>query len=154
MTPADTVELRVQILPHAADLPPPSYATAGAAGLDLYAAIDAATPLRIAPMRRVAVPTGVAVEIPPDCEGQLRARSGRALRDGLALVNGVGTIDSDYRGEIQVAVVNLSDWPLTIRRGERIAQLVIAPIRRAVVTVTTELSPSTRNHNGFGSTGK
>jgi len=134
-----------------ADLAPPRYASEGAAGADLRAAID--EPLTIPPGGRVLVPTGLVLEIPPGFEGQVRARSGLALRKGLALVNGVGTVDADYRGEVGVAVVNLGAEPVTIARGERIAQLVIAPVARAAYVEADALQGSIRGTGGFGSTG-
>ena len=110
-------------------LPLPRYQSAHAAGMDLVADIEAS--LEIAPMGRAAVPAGIAVEIPPGFEGQVRPRSGRALEEGLTLVNSPGTVDADYRGEIKVLLVNLGSAPITIRQGDRIAQLVIAPVARA-----------------------
>lgn len=149
-------DLLVQRLPHAADLPLPTYATEGAAGLDLTAAVPRESPLRLAPGARAAVPTGLRVRIPTGYEGQVRARSGRALREGLAMVNAPGTIDSDFRGELMVIAVNLGDASIEIRRGERVAQLVIAPVARvAVVEVgDPELDDTARGAAGFGSTGR
>jgi len=134
-----------------ADLAPPLYASDGAAGADLRAALDA--PLTVRPGERALVPTGLVLEIPSGFEGQVRARSGLALKKGLALANGVGTIDADYRGEVGVAVVNLGDSPVTIARGERIAQLVIAPVARAAFAEAETLRASARGAGGFGSTG-
>lgn len=134
-----------------ADLAPPLYASEGAAGADLRAALDA--PLTIRPGERALVPTGLVLEIPSGFEGQVRARSGLALKKGLALANGVGTIDADYRGEVGVAVVNLGAEPVTIARGERIAQLVIAPVARAAFAEAGTLRASARGTGGFGSTG-
>ena len=133
------------------DLAPPSYATEGAAGADLRAALDG--PVTLAPGRRALVPTALTLEIPPGFEGQVRARSGLALKKGLSLANGVGTVDSDYRGEVGVIVVNLGEEPVTIERGERIAQLVVARVERAVFTSATAVASSTRGEGGFGSTG-
>jgi dUTP pyrophosphatase len=130
----------------------PAYATEGAAGLDLVAAVDDA--LIIGPQDRAAVPTGLEVAIPDGFEGQVRARSGRALKEGLALVNAPGTIDADYRGEMKVLVVNLGKEPIVVRRGERIAQLVIAPVARAEVKEVERLSETRRAEGGFGSTGR
>lgn len=148
--------LIVQRLPDATDLPLPSYATPGAAGLDLVAAVPRERPVVLAPGARAAVPTGLRVQIPEGFEGQVRARSGRALREGLAMLNAPGTIDSDYRGEIMVIAVNLGDAPIEIRRGERVAQLVIAPVARvAVVEVAGDaLDDTPRGSGGFGSTGR
>jgi dUTP pyrophosphatase len=134
-----------------ADLAPPLYASDGAAGADLRAALDA--PLTIPPGGRALVPTGLVLEIPEGFEGQVRARSGLALRKGLALANGVGTIDADYRGEVGVALVNLGAEPVTIARGERIAQLVVAPVARASFAAVVDLAASARGAGGFGSTG-
>ena len=133
-------------------LPLPRYQSAHAAGMDLVADIEVS--LEIAPMGRAAVSTGIAVEIPPGFEGQLRPRSGRALEEGLTLVNSPGTIDADYRGEIKVLLVNLGTAPITIRHGDRIAQLVIAPVARAELVEVAELDPSSRGGGGFGHTGR
>jgi dUTP pyrophosphatase len=133
------------------DLAPPTYASSGAAGADLRAAV--AEPLVVAPGARLVVPTGLVLEIPAGFEGQVRARSGLALKKGLALANGVGTIDADYRGEVGVLVVNLGDEPVTLARGERIAQLVIAPVARAVFEEASGLGETARGGGGFGSTG-
>jgi dUTP pyrophosphatase len=133
------------------DLAPPVYASDGAAGADLRAAL--AEPLVVAPGARVLVPTGLVLEIPPGFEGQVRARSGLALRKGLALANGVGTIDADYRGEVGIVVVNLGTEPVTIARGDRVAQLVIAPVARAAFEDAAGLGETARGAGGFGSTG-
>lgn len=133
-------------------LPLPRYQSAHAAGMDLLADIEA--PLEIAPLKRAAVPAGIALEIPLGFEGQVRPRSGRALEEGLTLVNSPGTIDADYRGEIKVLLVNLGSAPITIRPGERIAQLVIAPVARAELLEAAELEPSSRGGGGFGHTGR
>jgi dUTP pyrophosphatase len=146
------VTLAVRRLPHAEGLPLPSYATAGAAGLDLVAAL--ADDLVLEPLARAAVPTGLELAIPVGYEGQVRARSGRALREGLALVNAPGTIDADFRGELCVLLVNLGREPLVIRRGERVAQLVIAPVARAEVVELDHLESTERARGGFGSTGR
>ena len=130
----------------------PRYQSAHAAGMDLVADIEVS--LEIAPMGRAAVPAGIAMEIPPGFEGQVRPRSGRALEEGLTLVNSPGTIDADYRGEIKVLLVNLGSAPITIRPGERIAQLVIAPVARAELVEVAELDPSSRGDGGFGHTGR
>ena len=130
----------------------PHYQSAHASGMDLAADIEVS--LEIAPMARAAVPTGIAMEIPPGFEGQVRPRSGRALEEGLAIVNSPGTIDADYRGEIKVLLVNLGNAPITIRRGDRIAQLVIAPVARAELVEVAELEPSSRGGGGFGHTGR
>jgi dUTP pyrophosphatase len=133
-------------------LPLPQYHSDGAAGMDLLADVEQA--LTLGSLERCAVPTGIAVEIPAGFEGQVRPRSGRALREGLTLVNAPGTIDSDYRGAIQVIVVNLGRDPVTIKPGDRIAQVVIAPVARATVVEVEELTDTPRGGGGFGHTGR
>ena len=140
-------------LPHFDGLPLPRYETAGAAGLDLCAALPADQPLLLQPLDRALVPTGLKMAIPAGFEGQVRARSGLALKQGLALVNAPGTIDSDYRGEIGVLVINLGREPITLTRGMRIAQLVICPIMQCRIEAVTQLEDSARGTGGFGSTG-
>lgn len=135
-----------------ADLPMPAYQTDGAAGADLSAAI--AAPLTLQPLERVLVPTGLALAIPPGFEGQVRPRSGIAVKRGLTVPNAPGTIDSDYRGELMVALVNLDVAPQTIVRGERIAQLVIAPVVQARFIAGDSLDVTVRGDGGFGSTGR
>ncbi len=130
----------------------PRYMTAGAAGMDLYACPDA--PLVLAPGERALVPTGLAMEIPDGYEGQVRPRSGLALRLGLGMVNAPGTIDADYRGEVGVLLINLGRETVTIHPGERIAQLVIAPVVRARLLEVDELVPTERGAGGFGHTGR
>ncbi len=144
--------VRVMRLAHAADLPLPSYATPGAAGADVCAAVTA--PLLIAPGERAAVPTGLVIELPAGFEAQVRPRSGLALRLGLTVVNAPGTIDSDYRGEVMVLLVNLGREQVTVDRGERIAQLVFSPVVRAELVATETLGDSERGAGGFGSTGR
>ena len=134
-----------------ADLPLPAYMTEGAAGCDLVAAL--AEPLILAPMERALVPTGLALAIPPGFEGQVRPRSGMALKRGIGMPNAPGTIDSDYRGELLVAIINLDTKPARIERGERVAQLVIAPVVQARFEVCESLDETVRGHGGFGSTG-
>ena len=129
----------------------PTYATGGAAGLDLRAALD--EPRTLEPGARVAIPTGLAFAIPEGHEGQVRARSGLARQHGIALVNAPGTIDSDYRGEVEVLLVNLGHEPFTVRSGDRIAQLVIARFERVVVEDAAALDDTARGAGGFGSTG-
>ena len=146
------VVVRFRVREEFADLAPPAYATDGAAGADLRAALG--SPLTLAPLERALVPTALTLEIPEGFEAQVRARSGLALKHGLALVNGVGTIDSDFRGEVGVLVVNLGSEPVTLHRGERIAQLVVAPVARARFETAPELAVSRRGEGGFGSTGK
>jgi dUTP pyrophosphatase len=145
------VAVALQILPHGRNLPLPSYATAGSAGVDLAAAVD--TALVLTPGERVAVPTGVALALPDGWEGQIRPRSGLALKHGITVLNSPGTIDADYRGEIRVILANLGNLPVTIARGERIAQLVIAPVSRAAWQVVADLPQTSRGAGGFGSTG-
>ncbi len=145
------VRLRVLRLPHAGDLPAPRRASAGSAGLDLCAALDG--DLVLAPGERRLVPTGFAVEIPPGWEGQVRPRSGLAARHGIGIVNTPGTIDSDYRGEVKVALVNLGSEPYTVHRGDRIAQLLLAAVPEVEVEEVAGLAESERGAGGFGSTG-
>lgn len=140
-------------LPHGEGLPLPSYQTAGAAGLDLLAAIPAAASLTLAAGGRALVPTGIAVAIPVGYEAQVRPRSGLAARHGLTILNAPGTIDADYRGEIQVVLANLGDETVTITRGMRIAQLVIAPVVHAHILEVASLDETKRGSGGFGSTG-
>jgi dUTP diphosphatase len=130
----------------------PSYHSDHAAGVDLMADLETEQVLK--PLQRTAIPTGIALEIPPGLEGQVRARSGRALSEGLALVNSPGTIDADYRGEIRVIVINLGAEPLTIRRGDRIAQLIFAPVVRVEIVEADRLGESQRGDGGFGHTGR
>ena len=133
-------------------LPLPSYQTTHAAGVDLIADIE--QDMTLAPLERAAIPTGIAMAIPVGFEGQVRPRSGRALSEGLTLVNAPGTIDSDYRGEVKVLVVNLGREAVVIRPGERIAQLVIAPVIRAEFVEVEKLEESSRGGGGFGHTGR
>ncbi|MEZ4390153.1 MAG: dUTP diphosphatase [Polyangiales bacterium] len=148
--------LAVLRLDHALGLPLPTYATAGAAGLDLRAAVPEGRPLRLEPGERAAIPTGLCLCIPEGFEGQVRARSGRALREGLAMLNAPGTIDADYRGEVMVLAVNLGQATLEVQRGDRVAQLVIAPVARVEVAEVQSLEgwSSERGASGFGSTGR
>lgn len=146
-----TVEIPVVSLPHAADLPLPSYETAGAAGMDLLAAI--AEDLPLAPGARVAVPTGLSIALPRGYEAQVRGRSGLAFKHGIGVVNAPGTIDSDYRGEIKVLLINWGDQPVILTRGMRIAQLVIAPVVQGRWAVVESLPETARGSGGFGSTG-
>ncbi|TKW68688.1 MAG: dUTP diphosphatase [Paracoccus denitrificans] len=134
-------------------LPLPGYETTGAAGADLRADLGGGE-MTLAPLERRLIPTGLKMQIPPGFEVQIRARSGAALRDGLAMVNGVGTIDSDYRGPVGVIAINLSDQPLTIRHGDRVAQIVVAPVAQARFTVVDMLDDTARGAGGFGSTGR
>ena len=138
-------------LPGTEDLPLPSYKTEGAAGMDLYAAVDA--PLSLSPGERAAVPTGLCIAVPPGFEAQVRARSGLARNHGIGLINAPGTIDADYRGEIQVILINLGAELFVLERGHRIAQLVVAPVVRVVWDEVSELPETARGAGGFGHTG-
>lgn len=144
-------QIAVRRLPHAEGLPLPSYATAGAAGMDLLAAV--AAPMVIAPGQRVLVPTGLQIALPPGHELQVRPRSGLALKNGIVLPNSPGTIDEDYRGELQVIVMNAGTEPFTVERGMRIAQAVLAPVLRASWLEVETLEATDRGAGGFGSTG-
>lgn len=146
--------IRVQRLPHAEGLPLPEYQTEHAAGMDLIAALAEEEMIFLAMGERLLVPTGLAIEIPPGFEGQIRPRSGIALTYGVTVLNSPGTIDADYRGEIKVMLVNLGLETFTIERGTRIAQLIVAPVSRASFEVVTELEDSARGGGGFGSTGR
>jgi dUTP pyrophosphatase len=148
MTP---LSVQLQLLPHGEGLPLPTYATAGSAGLDLAAALEAE--VLLLPGARLAVPTGIALALPQGWEAQLRPRSGLALNHGVTVLNSPGTIDADYRGEIRVILANLGSEPVTIARGDRIAQLVIAPVGRITWQQVAALPPSARGLGGFGSTG-
>jgi dUTP pyrophosphatase len=147
------MQLQVKRLAHGDDLPLPSYQSEGAAGLDLQAAVAANAPVTIGPGDRAMVPTGLAVALPPGTEGQVRPRSGLALRHGITVLNSPGTIDADYRGEIQVILVNLGQIPFTVTRGMRIAQLIIGPAIQVTISEITNLDETTRGVAGFGSTG-
>jgi dUTP pyrophosphatase len=146
-----SARIKVVRLPHSRDLPLPAYQSEGAAGMDLLAAVDEALPL--APGARALVPTGLVVELPRGLEAQVRPRSGLALRHGITVLNSPGTIDSDYRGELQVLLINLGDRPVSIARGERIAQLVVQRIERAAPYLAAKPSATRRGAGGFGSTG-
>jgi dUTP pyrophosphatase len=145
------VTVSLKVLPHGEGLPLPSYATADSAGVDLIAALDA--PLVLAPGERKDVPTGLAMALPSGWEAQVRPRSGLALRSGVTCLNTPGTIDADYRGEVKVILVNLGEEDFTIRRGDRIAQLVIAPVTAAAWNEVATLDETARGEGGFGSTG-
>jgi len=145
------VAVSVQRLPHAVGLPLPGYATVGSAGADVVAAVE--SQVAILPGERHAIPTGLVLAVPPGFEVQVRPRSGLALRHGLTVANAPGTIDSDYRGEVKVILVNLGAEAVTVRRGDRIAQLVVAPVSRARFDAASELPPTARGDGGFGSTG-
>jgi dUTP pyrophosphatase len=153
MSGDEHVVVHIVRLPHAADLALPEYQSALAAGLDLLAAVPADAPFKLAPGARAAIPTGVAIALPPGHEGQIRPRSGLAARHGITVLNSPGTVDADYRGELQVILVNLGIEPFVIQRGMRIAQIVVAPIRHARLIETSRLDATERAEGGFGSTG-
>jgi dUTP pyrophosphatase len=150
MTPV----VRIARLPHGADLPLPSYQSAFAAGLDLYAAVPADAPVMITPGSYAKIPTGITLALPPGTEGQVRPRSGLAAQHGVTLLNTPGTIDADYRGEVSVLLINHGRAPFEVTRGMRIAQLIIADIVRVTVREAEELDNTERGAGGFGSTGR
>jgi dUTP pyrophosphatase len=152
MTNSVTVE--IQVLANAHGLALPAYQSTHAAGLDLLAAIRDDAPLTLMPGHRVLVPTGLIFAVPPGFEAQVRPRSGLALKHGVTVLNAPGTIDADYRGEVGVLLVNHGEVPFTINRGERIAQMVIAPVTRANLVAVASLSVTERGSGGFGSTGR
>jgi dUTP pyrophosphatase len=148
-----SIDVRITRLPHGADLPLPAYQSALAAGLDLVAAMPADASIQITSGARALIPTGVAIALPVGYEAQVRPRSGLALRHGVTILNSPGTIDADYRGEIQIILVNLGSEPFVINRGMRIAQLVIAPISHVKLVESASLDSTERSVGGFGSTG-
>ena len=143
-----------KVLPHGEGLDAPAYKTPGAAGMDVCAALEEGAPARIEPGGRAAVPTGLAFAVPDGYEMQVRPRSGLARDKGLTVANAPGTVDSDYRGEVVVLLANLGGEPVEVRRGERIAQLVLAPVARAVLEERESLDATERGEGGFGSTGR
>jgi dUTP pyrophosphatase len=143
--------VEVQTLPHGQGLSLPAYATAGSVGMDLRAAID--EPIVLDPGQRCLVPTGLRIALPPGYETQIRPRSGLAIKRGIAVANALGTVDSDYRGEVKVGLVNLGDEAYTVRRGDRIAQMVVAPVTRVVWQSVASLDETERGAGGFGSAG-
>jgi dUTP pyrophosphatase len=147
------IQVQVLRLPHGADLPLPSYQSEGAAGLDLLAAVAADAPVNIAPGHRALIPTGLAIALPAGTEGQVRPRSGLAARHGVTVLNSPGTIDADYRGEIQVILVNLGQDSFNVTRGMRVAQLIVAPAMQVTICESANLNETTRGVAGFGSTG-
>jgi dUTP pyrophosphatase len=149
----DPVRLRVLQLPHGEGLPLPAYHSEHAAGLDVVAAVPDNAPVTIAPSARAAIPTGFVLELPAGYEAQLRPRSGLALKSGVTLLNSPGTVDADYRGEVKVILINLGEEPFVVRRGDRIAQLVVARVEPVRIELATELQPTPRGKGGFGSTG-
>jgi dUTP pyrophosphatase len=153
MSSSDVV-VEVLVLPHGEGLELPSYQTAHAAGLDLRAAVSDSAPVALAPGARALIPSGLSIALPPGYEAQVRPRSGLALKNGVTVLNSPGTVDADYRGEVGVLLVNLGSESFVIRRGERIAQLVIAPVTTARLETVTVLSSTDRGAGGFGSTGR
>jgi dUTP pyrophosphatase len=146
-----TTNVLIKQLPGSEDLPLPRYMTPHAAGMDLYAAVT--EDVIITPGERSLVPAGIAIALPEGCEAQIRPRSGLAIKNGLTLLNAPGTIDADYRGEIKIIMANLGQEPFTVRRGERIAQMVVAPVLTATLSAVDELPETERNSGGFGHTG-
>jgi dUTP pyrophosphatase len=147
------VQVAIRRLAHAEGLPLPAYETAGAAAMDLRAAVDEDAPLVLAPGERLAAPTGFCIALPSGYEAQVRPRSGLALKSGITCLNSPGTVDADYRGEIKVILINHGAEPFTIRRGDRIAQLIVAPVSAAVWVEAETLDETARGAGGFGSTG-
>ena len=145
------INLRIQLLPHAMGLDLPEYQTPGSSGIDLRAAVE--EPIIIGNGERVMIPTGLKMEIPAGYEGQVRTRSGLAATRGLVVLNSPGSLDADYRGEVKVILMNLGSEPLTINRGERVAQLVIAPVARVIISEVEDVDETIRGPGGFGSTG-
>lgn len=143
------MKMKITRMPHNKFLP--EYKTEGSSGMDLYAAIEKEITLK--PLERVLIPTGIKIEIPVEYEAQIRARSGLSVKHGITLINAVGTVDADYRGEVCVGLVNLSNEEYTIKPDDRIAQMIIAKVEKAQIEVTTELAESKRGEGGFGSTG-
>jgi len=148
------VRIEIQQLPHGEGLPLPAYQSAHAAGLDLLAAVPEDQPLTLAPGARALVPTGLAIALPEGFEAQVRPRSGLAAKHGVTVLNAPGTVDADYRGEISVILINHGHEPFAVRRGERIAQMVIAAVARAELAPVTTLASTARGSGGFGSTGR
>lgn len=145
------MELKVKKLPNAEGLPVPSYESEYAAGLDIRAAVDES--VTISPGERVMIPTGLAIALPVGFEAQIRPRSGLAIREGITMLNSPGTIDADYRGEVKLIVINHGQEKVVISRGDRVAQMVIAPVVKATITEVDDLSDTSRGAGGFGSTG-
>jgi dUTP pyrophosphatase len=146
------IRVALNVLPHAVSLPRPSYATSSSAGIDLAAAVSG--DIALAPGERRAVPTGIALALPDGYEGQIRPRSGLALKHGITVLNSPGTIDADYRGEIHIILANLGGETVVLERGQRIAQLVVAPVSRVAFDEVASLPESVRGAGGFGSTGR
>ncbi|MEX0821216.1 MAG: dUTP diphosphatase [Rhodothermales bacterium] len=150
----DKVNVPIRLLPHASGLELPRYETERSAGMDLRAAVPEDDPVVVEPGERVLVPTGLQIALPAGHEGQVRPRSGLSVRHGITVLNAPGTIDADYRGEVKVILINHGAEPFTIRRGERIAQLVVARHERVAWDVVEELEETTRGEGGFGHTGR
>jgi dUTP pyrophosphatase len=149
-----TVKVDIRQLPHAQGLALPAYQSADAAGLDLLAAVPEGTPMVLAPGKYALIPTGLTIALPPGYEAQVRPRSGLAAKHGVTVLNAPGTVDADYRGEISVILINHGNTAFPIRRGERIAQMVIASVTRAELVPAASLSATDRGSGGFGSTGR
>jgi dUTP pyrophosphatase len=149
-----TITVSVAPLPHFEGLALPAYETAEAAGMDLRAAVDSSAPITLAPGERAMIPTGLTIALPSGYEAQVRPRSGLAAKHGVTCLNSPGTIDADYRGEVKVILINLGQEPFVVRRGERIAQMIVAPVTRAELNVVAELDGTERGSGGFGSTGR
>ena len=145
------VDINIEILKHAKDLPIPGYQTAGAAGIDLFAALT--EPMEMYPLERVLIPTGLKISLPPDMEAQIRPRSGISYKYGITVLNSPGTIDSDFRGEIKIILINLSQDNFMVEHGARIAQMIISPITKARLNLVSMLDETKRGSKGFGSTG-
>lgn len=149
-----TITIQVAPLPHFEGLALPAYETSQSAGMDLRAAVGADAPMTLAPGERALVPTGLTIALPAGFEAQIRPRSGLAFKHGITCLNTPGTVDADYRGEVKVLLINLGQESFTVQRGERIAQMVIAPVTQASWDVVTALSETVRGAGGFGSTGR
>ncbi len=145
------VDINIEILKHAKDLPIPSYQTAGAAGIDLFAALT--EPMEMYPLERVLIPTGLKISLPPDMEAQIRPRSGISYKYGITVLNSPGTIDSDFRGEIKIILINLSQDNFIVEHGARIAQMIISPVTKARLNLVSMVDETKRGSKGFGSTG-
>ncbi|MBS0532216.1 MAG: dUTP diphosphatase [Proteobacteria bacterium] len=151
---SSAIRVDVQQLPHADGLALPAYQSSHAAGLDLLAAVLEQTPVILAPGQHAMIPTGLIIALPDGFEAQVRPRSGLAAKHGVTVLNSPGTVDADYRGEINVLLINLGSEPFTVRRGERIAQMVVAPVTRVELARAASLSATDRASGGFGSTGR
>jgi len=147
-------QLRIKRLPHAEGLPLPAYQTADAAGMDLLAAVPADAPLVLPPGGHALVPTGLAIALPPGTEAQVRPRSGLAAKNAVTVLNAPGTVDADYRGEVQVILINHGAAPFAVERGMRIAQMIIAPVLQVAPAEVAELDATERGAGGFGSSGR